>query len=105
MIESEETPLSEYKSGTNSVKGGKGKINPSDRATLLSGHTGLAPIPEIDQKSRGDVGNIYLGVRCKPGVTFWNFMAIPLMPFFQLVVVDAYLSLEQALLMNKKYYN
>lgn len=99
----EEFPLSDHKSRKSSISV-MGKINPSDRATLLSGHAGIPAVREIDIKTSGEIGNIYLGVRCKPGISFWNFMTIPLAPFFQLVVLDSYLSLEQTLLMDKKYY-
>ena len=88
------TPLSDIKSRQSSIAD-NGKINPSnapsERTTLLSAHNGLAAIPEIDQKTNGEVGNIYLGVRCKPGISFWNFMVIPSLTFFGLVVLESYI--------------
>ena len=74
-----------------------GKINPSDRATLLSGHKRPRPPPlagRIDVKSSGEIGNIYLGIRCKPGVSFMNFFALPFGTFVEFTINNSFMALE-----------
>jgi hypothetical protein len=89
ILDSEDTgvALSNFKSSHNTSAV---KINPSDRATLLSGHK---IVSEIDKRTSGEIGNIYLGIRCKPGVNIGNFLAIPLTPLFSLAVTNTFIAL------------
>ena len=93
MMESEDAGiLSDFKK---SIVTSGVKINPSDRATLLSGHKPKPALAgEVDFKSSGELGNIYFGIRCKPGISLINFLALPFISFSMVMVNYTYISLE-----------
>ena len=45
-----------------------------------------------------------LGVRVKPGVTRWNILALFLIEFINILVIDCEMSLKLNLLTNNDYY-
>ena len=47
----------------------------------------------------------FFGVRVKHGVTRWNIIALFLIEFFSILVIDCEMSLKLNLLMNEDYYD
>jgi hypothetical protein len=97
MSDEDTNPLSDLKHSKNGAK----IMNVSDRASLIMGdshasnalksretlETFNSKVPELYQKSSTEFGNIYLGVRCKPGISMMNFLLIPAIPFLSILVL------------------
>ena len=67
-------------------------------------HEGIRDTRKTSTRST-QKGETFFGIHAKPGITKLNIASIFFIRFFTILVSDDYISLQQPLMINKKYFN